>query len=175
MRNILTTAAILILGLVSFDVSSQETESSDEVTPSTRPIEEISVTGQRSLSRLLLRVREKENEIYAFFNANNSSDRFDIICTYRRPTGTYIMKRECEPRFLKNLRVEKTRDQIMGIGVSFTQRDLVGLSAQDFENLQNEMLLLISTNPEFAEKMAELANLSEDYEAQRKALFGDEE
>jgi len=63
----------------------------------------------------------------------------------------------------------------MGIGVSFTQRDLVGLSAQDFENLQNEMLLLISTNPEFAEKMAELANLSEDYEAQRKALFGDEE
>ena len=81
------------------------------------------------------------------------------------------MKRECEPRFLKNLRVEKTRDQIMGIGVSFTQRDLVGLSAQDFENLENEMLLLISTNPEFAEKMAELVNVSEDYEAQRKAMF----
>ena len=59
----------------------------------------------------------------------------------------------------------------MGIGVSFTQRDLVGLSAQDFENLENEMLLLISTNPEFAEKMAELVNVSEDYEAQRKAMF----
>ena len=55
MKNALTTAAILSLGLVSFDVSSQETESSDEVTPSTRPIEEISVTGQRSLSRLRLR------------------------------------------------------------------------------------------------------------------------
>ena len=173
MNNALTTAAILSLGLVSFDVSSQETESSDEVTPSTRPIEEISVTGQRSLSRLRLRVRETENEIYAFFNDNNSSDRFDIICTNRRPTGTYIMKRECEPRFLRNLRVEKTRDQIMGIGVSFTQRDLVGLSAQDFENLQNEMLSLISTNPEFAEKMAELVYLSEDYEAQRKAMFDD--
>ena len=59
----------------------------------------------------------------------------------------------------------------MGIGVSFTQRDLVGLSAQDFENLENEMLLLISTNPEFAEKMAELVNLSEDYETQRKTMF----
>ena len=59
----------------------------------------------------------------------------------------------------------------MGIGVSFTQRDLVGLSAQDFENLENEMLLLISTNPEFAEKMAELVNVAEDYEAQRKAMF----
>ena len=69
--------------------------------------------------------------------------------------------------------MEKTRDQIMGIGVSFTQRDLVGLSAQDFENLQNEMLSLISANPEFAEKMAELVYLSEDYEAQRKAMFDD--
>ena len=59
----------------------------------------------------------------------------------------------------------------MGIGVSFTQRDLVGLSAQDFENLENEMLSLMSTNPEFAEKMAELVNVSEDYEAQRKAMF----
>ena len=171
MRKTLTITAFLLLAIVNFNVSSQETESSDEVTVSDRPIEEISIVGQRSLSRLRLRVRETENEIYAFFNDNNSSDRFDIICTNRRPTGTYIMKRECEPRFLKNLRVEKTRDQIMGIGVSFTQGDLVGLSAQDFENLQNEMLSLMSTNPEFAEKLAELVNLSEDYETQRKTIF----
>ena len=175
MKNTLTTAAILLLGLVSFNVSSQETESSDETTPSAQPIEEISVIGQRTLSRLHLRITEKEDEIYAFFNANNSSDRMDIICTKRRPTGTNILLRECEPRFIKNLRVEKTRDQRLGIGVGFTQGDLVGLSAQDFENLQNEMLSLISTNTEFAEKMAELVYLSEDYEAQRKALFGEEE
>ena len=171
MRNTLTTAAILLLALVSFNVSSQESESSDEITPSAQPIEEISVIGQRTLSRLHLRITEKEDEIYAFFNANNSSDRMDIICTRRRPTGTNILLRECEPRFIKNLRVEKTRDQRLGIGVGFTQGDLVGLSAQDFENLENEMLLLISTNPEFAEKMAELVNVSEDYEAQRKAMF----
>ena len=175
MRKTLTITAFLLLAIVNFNVSSQETESSDEVTVSDRPIEEISIVGQRSLSRLRLRVRETENEIYAFFNDNNSSDRFDIICTNRRPTGTYIMKRECEPRFLKNLRVEKTRDQIMGIGVSFTQRDLVGLSAQDFENLQNEMLSLMSTNPEFSDALADLVDLSANYEAQREALFGDEQ
>ena len=175
MRKTLTITAFLLLAIVNFNVSSQETESSDEVTVSDRPIEEISIVGQRSLSRLRLRVRETENEIYAFFNDNNSSDRFDIICTNRRPTGTYIMKRECEPRFLKNLRVEKTRDQRLGIGVGFTQGDLVGLSAQDFENLQNEMLSLMSTNPEFSDALAELVDLSENYEAQREALFGDEQ
>ena len=58
---------------------------------------------------------------------------------------------------------------------NFTQRDLVGLSAQDFENLQNEMLSLMSTNPEFSDALAELVDLSENYEAQREALFGDEQ
>ena len=175
MRNTLTTAVILLLALASFNVSSQETESSDEVTPSAKLIEEISVIGQRTLSRLHLRITEKEDEIYAFFNANNSSDRMDIICTRRRPTGTNILLRECEPRFIKNLRVEKTRDQRLGIGVGFTQGDLVGLSAQDLENLQNEMLSLMSTNPEFSDALAELVDLSENYEAQREALFGDEQ
>ena len=99
----------------------------------------------------------------------------DIICTRRRPTGTNILLRECEPRFIKNLRVEKTRDQRLGIGVGFTQGDLVGLSAQDLENLQNEMLSLMSTNPEFSDALAELVDLSENYEAQREALFGDEQ
>ena len=94
MRNTLTTAAILLLALVSFNVSSQESESSDEITPSAQPIEEISVIGQRTLSRLHLRITEMEDEIYAFFNANNSSDRMDIICTRRRPTGTNILLRD---------------------------------------------------------------------------------
>ena len=66
MRNTLTTAAILLLALVSFNVSSQESESSDEITPSAQPIEEISVIGQRTLSRLHLRIAEKEDDMYAF-------------------------------------------------------------------------------------------------------------
>ena len=98
----------------------------------------------------------------------------DIICTKRRPTGTYMMKRECEPRFLRELRVEKTRDARQGIGVGFTQRDLVGLLAQDFEKLQNEMLSLMLTNKEFAEALADLADLSENYEAHRGIMFGDQ-
>ena len=72
--------------------------------------------------------------------------------------------------------MEKTRDQRFGIGAPiFSQVDLVGLSEQDFENLQNEMLSLMSTIPEFSDALADLVDLSEDYEAQRKALFGEEE
>lgn len=172
----LTALAFLIILLTSAAIFGQEADQSetDAAAQTAKPIEEISVIGQRSLSRLRLLIYEKEDEIYEFFNANNSSDRMDIICTRRRPTGTYIMKRECEPKFIKDLRVEKTRDARMGIGVGFTQRDLVGLSAQDYENLQNEMLSLMSTNDEFSDALADLADLSEDYEAQRQVVLDDD-
>ena len=131
----------ILIGLTTSTVSAQESDSTDTtITASTpRPIEEITVVRQKSLASLRLRMDEKEAEIYNFFNANNSSPRLDIICTNRRPTGTHLLKRECEPRFLKQLRVEKTRDLRMGIGAGYNKLDLVRWSAQDFEKLQNEM------------------------------------
>ena len=151
--------------------SSAQESGATGTTATPGPIEEITVIGQRSLARLRLRIIEKEEEIYSFFNAQNTSDRLDIICTRRRPTGTYIKKRECEPRFLKSLRVEKTRDARTGIGVWFDQYDLVRWSAQDFEKLQNEMLALMASNKEFAENVADLVDLTENYEAHREAMF----
>lgn len=139
-----------------------------------RPIEEITVIGQKSLARLRLRITEKETEIFNFFNSQNSSDRMDIICNKRRPTGTNILQRQCEPRFLKALRVEKTRDGRMGIGVDFNQYDLVGLSRQDFEKLQNEMLVLMASNKEFADNLADLVDLTENLAAHQKAIFSDQ-
>lgn len=127
--------------------------------------------GQRSLARLRLRINEKENEIFSFFNAQNSSSRMDIVCSKRRPTGTYIMKRECEPRFMKSLRAEMARGMLLGTGIGFSQRDLVEFSTRDFEMLQNEMTDLMASSQEFARSLADLADLAENYEAHRKAMF----
>jgi hypothetical protein len=161
----------MFIGLTTFAASTQDSTDTANTASTPRPIEEITVVGQKSLARLRLRINEKEAEIYNFFNANNSSPRMDIICTKRKPTGTHLLKRECEPRFLKQLRVEKTRDGRMGIGAGFSQLDLVGWSAQDFDNLQNEILTLMAKNNEFARYLADLVDLTENYETYRKAMF----
>jgi len=175
MDRFLQTLSItcILMGLTATVVFSQEPDSTDTKKTASveRPIEEITVVGQQSLTRLRLRMDEKEAEIYNLFNANNSSRRMDIICTKRRPTGTYMLKRECEPRFLKQLRVEKARDARMGIGVGYSQLDLVGLSAQDFKNLQNEILALMASNKEFARYLADLVDLTENYETNSKAML----
>ena len=156
----------------SFAQELQATEATETGIKAT-PIEEITVIGQKSLARLRLRIIEKGNEIYNFFNAQNSSDRMDIICSKRRPTGTNILQRQCEPWFLKALRVEKTRDARMGIGVDFNQYDLVGLSRQDFEQLENEMLALMAANKAFADSLADLVDLTENLAAHRQATFSE--
>ena len=175
MDRFLQTLSItcILMGLTATVVFSQEPDSTDTKKTASveRPIEEITVVGQQSLTRLRLRMDEKEAEIYNLFNANNSSRRMDIICTKRRPTGTYMLKSECEPRFLKQLRVEKARDARMGIGVGYSQLDLVGLSAQDFTNLQNEILALMASNKEFARYLADLVDLTENYETNSKAML----
>ena len=136
-----------------------------------RPIEEITVVGQESLFRLRQRVIEKEDEIFAFFNANNSSNRMDIICRNLARTGTYIPRRVCEPRFLKNLRSYTARGYRQGFDTFYSQQDLLFVSAGDFERLKSEMDELMLSSDEFADILAELADLADNYAAQRAAMF----
>ena len=60
----------------------------------------------------------------------------------------------------------------MGIRAGYNQLDLVRRSAQDFENLQNEMLALMASSNEFARQLATLVELTENYETHYKTIFG---
>ena len=136
-----------------------------------RPIEEITVVGQQSLFRLRRRIVEKEDEIFAFFNDNNSSNRMDILCGNRASTGTYIPRRVCEPRFFKELRSFQARGYRQGFNQFYSQQDLLFESQGDFDKLQNEMTALMAENKEFASKLADLVDLTENYEAHRNEMF----
>jgi len=141
-------------------------------TPRPRPIEEITVVGQQSLFRLRRLIIEKEDEIFAFFNANNSSNRMDIICGKRVKTGTYIPRRVCEPRFLKNLRSYQARGFRRGFTTSsYSQQDLLFESAEDFDQLQSEINGLMLSSEAFADILADYADLTDNYAAHRAAMF----
>ena len=139
---------------------------------SSRPIEEITVTRQQSLVLLLGRlIVDKQEEIFAFFNENNSSDKFDIICKRRTAIRTYISSRVCEPKFFSDFRGHKTREARRGFGLYHSERELVELSGEEFEKLQNEMTEMMLKHKEYSDALADLADLSENYESQRVERF----
>ncbi len=140
-----------------------------------RPIEEITVVGQQSLMRLRRLIIDKQDEIFAFFNDNNSSNQYDIICNRQTPTGTLIPRRVCEPRFLKNYRSFMTRGWRAGFNTYVDQRALIADKEPEFEKLQNELLELMRNNEAFANNLADLYDMTENYAAHRKEYFENEE
>ncbi len=160
-------STLLVIGSFPSIGLAQETDAdtSEETSEQARPIEEISVVGQRSIPQLRALIFEKEQEIYEIFNRHNSSDKFDVICIRRRPTGSHIPQTECEPRFLINLRASKTRDLRSGIGPQFSRQALIALSAQDYATLQDEMRELMASNGEFGAALAEFEKLIEIHDS----------
>lgn len=175
-RKLLIPAALLtaLLGNMPVAIGQTDTEAGggEQASEPTRPPEQITVLGQRSLRQLRMRIEDKQAEIFDYFNANNSSDRFDILCDRRRITGSHIRIRECEPRFLKNLRVDRTRQYRMGINTNPGHRELVELAAEDYAHLQAEMQRLMRDHPPFAEDLAGLAVLQQEFESAQAALSG---
>jgi len=171
--SILTAQELLVDESLPTQSSLEQPSVNESVAKDKAPrrIEEITVVGQQSLARFNRLIVEKQDQIFAFFNENNSSDKFDIICKREKKIGSHITYRVCEPKFLRVLRVEKTRDARMGFGMYLNQRELVEEAGQEYEQLQNEMTEMMRTHKEYSDALADLTDLSENYESHRIDYF----
>ena len=153
---------------------------------SQRPIEEIQVIGERSLSFLRNEIRREEENLYRIFNELNSHDRFDIKCKTERRLGSAILIRNCYPRFftdlretensvgLSQLRQDGVDSALFALGVSQlkTDRQIRELAAGDYQTLSEEMLRIASENPDYLRILMKVADLKADYQAAREERFG---
>ena len=181
----------LLVGVIPICLYGQEDENSDpnqepQETASQRPIEEIRVIGERSLSNLRNEIRREEENLYRIFNELNSHDRFDIKCKTERRLGSAILIRNCYPRFftdlretensvgLSQLRQDGVDSALFALGVSQlkTDREIRELAAGDYQTLSEEMLRIASENPEYLNILMKVADLKADYQAAHEERFG---
>ncbi len=164
------------------------------ITESTNPIEEITVRGQQTLGSLRFLLREAEDDMYAMFNDLNSDDDFDITCDKVRRTGSYILDRVCEPRFLKRERQANTTlvmSQLQsanrniansGNGLDFgaigdywqQESELRALLSHRFEDMGEEMLRIAAENPDFHNALMQMSVYRQSFEAMRAERFENE-
>ena len=169
----------------------QEDENADpdqepQVTASQRPIEEILVTGERTVISLRNEIRREERNLYRIFNDLNSHDRFDIKCKGESRLGSAIITVNCYPRFftdlrrtensagLSQLRQDGVDSALFALGVSQLKpdREIRELAAGDYQTLSEEMLRIASENPEYLRILMKVADLKADYQAAREERFG---
>ena len=184
---------VLILS-ASTCLYGQEDENADpnqesQQTASQRPIEEIQVTGERTLLTMRNEIIREEENLYRIFNELNSHDRFDIKCKVERRTWSYILARNCYPKFFTDLRrAENSFAQSefrqafgpdgvdsalfdMGMAKMKNDRQIRELAAGDYQALSEEMLRIASENPDYLNILMKVADLKANYEAARKERF----
>lgn len=160
---------------ITEEQSEEETSDTDSknsnFADSDRPIEEIRVTGGRTLYSIRMEIVDEENKIFSMFNELNSDDKFDIFCDNIAPTGSHIKQRVCEPRFVTETRAQMTQDYMRGIGVLVGSSALMAETALEREELEKEHLRVAAEYPEYLELLAELTNLRATLELRKNAQW----
>ena len=185
----------LLAGVIPVCLYGQEDENADpdqesQENVSQRPIEEIQVTGERTLLTMRNEIIREEENLYRIFNELNSHDRFDIKCKVERRTWSYILARNCYPKFFTDLRraensfaLSELRQAFgpdgvdsalfnMGMGKIKNDRAIRELAAGDYQALSEEMLRIASENPEYLNILMKVADLKADYQAAHEERFG---
>jgi hypothetical protein len=84
------------------------------------PIEQITITGQRTLANVRRLIERAEDSQFDLFNDLVEDKEFQILCQKITQTGTFITERDCEPRFMKTARREDGQASEAGNRITLT-------------------------------------------------------
>jgi hypothetical protein len=151
--------AFRIVALVAFSTPGF---AQDGPAPTVGDDEEVIVQG-RTPQEVRLEIERVENAVYERFNALNSTDEFDILCSEHAPTGSNIPVRSCRPTFL--LRAEQ---RAAGASLQRMQGGTNGIAPNERvylqkrgEELTAEMQRLARQDEELMRGLTRLAELNE--------------
>ena len=172
-RRIAVFALFLMMSVSLFAQNSSngggtETGQAPLSEPGQRAPEEITVTGQKSLSTLRKELRQAENAVNSLFNDFNGNDAFDIVCRSMVYTGSHISERVCEPRFYTDLKYQNTQDFNLGIDEQLGPNELQAMYCNRFLEFQNALREAALANPELLSAIRNHSELKAAYEEQRK-------
>jgi len=123
--------------------------------------DEIIVRG-RSGRRMRAEIERVEDAVFERFNALNSRDEFDILCTNEAPVGSHMPVRECLPKFAMTAESRAAKDVLRKMqGFKYgtdTQIHFARLD-QKSEELTAEMQRLAREDEQLLRELTRLAEL----------------
>ena len=150
-----------LIGITFSTAQTQDTGSSasKEQDAETRPIEEITVLGERTFFTLRLEIEAAEEEVYGLFNELNTNDDFDVKCTREVNIGSHFKRRRCMAAYLREAQAENTQNYLNGIDTHASLSGVKGELHQQTLAMEAGMAQLALDNPEFSQALRKLAEL----------------
>lgn len=158
-------------------------------------LESITVTGTKSLSSMRFEIQRAEDNLYSMFNELNRSNDMDIVCRIVQKANSQLRQRVCEPVFFSKLRKENSQRAYSDIRMAFTDGgidagidpvllenglDLLEpdwvlreLAEPDYQELNEEILRIALTNPDYLAALQQIAASKAYYELERQKRSAD--
>lgn len=131
------------------------------VPPQVAGADEVIVRG-RTGSRMRVELERVENAVYERFNALNSRDEFDILCTNHAPTGSHMPVRECMPKFAMTAEERAAKDilrNMQGFGYGANTQIHFARMDQKGQELTAELQRLAREDEQLLRDLTRLAEL----------------
>lgn len=119
-------------------------------------IEEITITGERSMISLRVEIKRAQEDLFDLFNELNGSREFDVNCGDRIVTGSLIPAWQCEPVYMQRAIAQNTQD-FLALGIlPKTEAQLWQENRLKHEEFDEKIRTLAMQNPEFASSVIAL-------------------
>ena len=145
-----------------------------EAAPPANPeqqIEEITVTGQRSLLMLRQQVSEAEDVMYGLYNELKTDNKYDIVCIVETRIFSHIKEKTCQPVYARNAMMDEAQNRARGMeGVP-----VFAVLAQEYPQLDARFKEVLEKSPELFRAVAKHYELRETWRLRRKTYFGKDE
>jgi hypothetical protein len=169
--NTNTLLSGLLVAALAFPAFAMETA---VPAPESDSIEEITITGQRSLISLRIEAAKAEDVVYELFNELNTDDAYDVYCTLEARNFSHIKERHCRTGYeLEALEAEAQYVSAIVTGQAASAPTPASIiMATELPKFQARMQELVRQNPALLEAVVKHAELREEFEARRAEAFG---
>ena len=165
-RNVIRSIWALLLTATCFSAIAQI----DKAELDSKKYERIEVKGKKTTAQLRNAFDKQRFEFLDLFNTYNEEAKYDMLCSWRRPVGSKIAKKSCEPRYLKDFRTIALRNS-MGVGIDasrlLNEEHIHFLTKDQREEAFEHITAMVATHQELYDSFAKLYNLHERLEERK--------
>jgi hypothetical protein len=164
--------AVLLAGALSSSVPAME--AAQDAPGAAEGVEEIEVTGQRSLLALRMQVEAAQDEVHLLFNELNTDDAFDIVCKVEERYFSKTKEKHCMPRYAWDARAKEGQNFVHKVtGVAHAEGAPANVEIDSFEPaLKEQMTEALRHSPELFDAIVKHAMLMQELADAQATYFG---
>ena len=123
------------------------------------PIEEITVTAERSRSSIRNELEQLRASFFNDYSTLNQIDKYDIDCRTTTFTQSHISEDFCWPAFFEQALSDNGQEWLRGISIRQTHIEVARNYQRDWQELRNNVARVANENSELKEALLEYLRL----------------